>query len=130
MVQARPWPIIRAGLVFLVFVPIATWLLKDIYGFVGAAYAIFAGKWIVGLICLYSAGSYLEKIPWEAFLKPMLAGAAMGIVLSQAHLEGMLLNLLTGALVYSTGLLIFNFQKFQEFSRHPRLQKALSRWRR
>lgn len=127
MAKARPWPIIKAGLAFIVLVPTFVFLLKDTFGFRSAAFAVIAGKWIVGLICMHASRDFISKMPWGAFVKPMLAGGGMALILMLLKLDSIVSNIIAGAVAYMICLIISNFGEVREFAKHPKFAKIWKR---
>ena len=128
MAKGRPWPIVKACLVYVVLVPLAIWMGRDQFGLQAVALSVIVGKILVGLACLYAAKGYLPKIPWLTFFKPFMAGACMGLVLWLSHLDGLILNIAVGGVAYAIAMLVSNFREFKEIAKHPRLKRYFERW--
>jgi hypothetical protein len=117
--KARTGAIIRGDGLSLALVPLLFWITHDSLGIKSAAFASVFGKVLFGMFCVNAGRKFLSAIPWEAFFKPMLAGAGMGVILELAQIQGLAMNLLVGGAAYTLGLIASNFHEFRELMQHP-----------
>ncbi len=127
--KGAPWAVFKALLIGLAVTSLIVVLAVSTKVLWLVPFAMVFGKILSGMMCVFSARSYLSSLPVAAFVKPCIAGFAMAVALLLLPKLSLLATLLTGGFVYFLTLYGVSQQEVHELSQVPKIRRLLI-WRR
>jgi O-antigen/teichoic acid export membrane protein len=126
--KGEPWRLFLCLLPGLILGPLLAWILRADYGWQAMAVALVASKGLAAALVMIAARSLIGPIPWSPILRTLAAGACMALVLYGIVLQGLILNLIVGGIVYLGCLALLNQQKVSWVLHHPKIARYWRGW--
>jgi len=125
--RGRSLRVMSAAALGIIIAVASTSLLMPGLSLRAAAIGIVLGKITLGIGCAFASREFLPRIPYASFFKPIIAGVIMGATLTIVSTDSTAINLLCGAVVYTTCLIAINYKEFKKLLEHPKF-KYLVNW--
>lgn len=117
--KAQPWKMIQALVPGLILGPLLAYSLRASLHVHAAAWGVVAGKLLAAVLIVWQARPLIGQFPWSSLSRTWVAGCGMALILKLGNWNGLLQNLLLGALVYLTALIILNRSQVWQIIQHP-----------
>ncbi len=121
--KGEPWRLFLCLIPGLLLGPLLAWLLRTTYGWPVMAWAVVLSKGLAACLVVLAARPIIGAVPWSPIFRTLAAGACMALVLYGIVLQGMLLNLIVGGIVYLSCLALLNRQKVSWVLNHPKVSR-------
>jgi O-antigen/teichoic acid export membrane protein len=126
--KGEPWRLFLCLIPGLILGPLLAWILRTPYGWQVMAWAVVATKGLAACLVVIAARPITGPVPWSPILRTLAAGACMALVLYGIVLQGILLNLIVGGIVYVSCLALLNRQKVSWVLNHPKIARIWRGW--
>ncbi len=123
MAKARPWALMKAIPLAVLTVLVMSWAGKGQLGFWAVAFGMVAGKWVLGLLCLYFSWDLFEHVPLKSCVKPLLAGVVMALGLKLLGHQNWIFMVACGGILYVLTLGFFYRRDLRQILKHPAARK-------
>jgi O-antigen/teichoic acid export membrane protein len=124
--KGEPWRLLFCLVPGLLLGPLLAWILRTPYGWPAMAWAVVCSKGLAACLVVHAARPLIGSLPWSPILRTLAPGACMAIALYGIVLQGIILNLIVGGLIYLSCLALLNRQKVAWVVNHPKIARI---WR-